>query len=59
MDFYVLVKKKKRNDNKYLDLARGRRKLWNTKVKVIPIIVGTLGTINRGREKGQRNSKSI
>ena len=29
---------------KYQDLARELRKIWNKKVKVIPIIIGALGT---------------
>ena len=31
--------------NKYLDLARELRELWNMKVTVIPIIIGALGTV--------------
>ena len=29
---------------KYQDLAREQKKVWNTRVKVIPIIIGALGT---------------
>ena len=29
---------------KYQDLARELRKLWNMKVSIIPVIVGALGT---------------
>ena len=29
---------------KYQDLARELRKIWNKRVKVIPIIIGALGT---------------
>ena len=36
---------------KYQDLARKLRKLWNMKVKVIPIIIGTLGTTPRQVKK--------
>ena len=36
---------------KYHDLARELRKLWNMKVKVIPIIIGTLGTTPRQVKK--------
>ena len=32
--------------NKYLE------KLWNMKVKVIPIVVGALGTVPKGLERG-------
>ena len=30
---------------KYQDLARELRKLWQVKVKVVPVVVGALGTI--------------
>ena len=33
------------------DLARERRKLWQVKVKVVPAVVGTLGTIPKALEK--------
>ena len=36
---------------KYQDLARELRKLWNMKVKVIPIIIATLGTTPRQVKK--------
>ena len=36
---------------KYLDLARELRKLWNMKVKVIPIVINALGTVPKGLEK--------
>ena len=36
---------------KYQDLARELRILWNMKVKVIPIIIGTLGTTPRQVKK--------
>ena len=36
--------------NKYLDLARELRKLWNMKVKVVPIVIGGLGTVPKGLE---------
>ena len=36
---------------KYSDLARGRKKLWNMKVTVIPIIIGALGTVTKALVK--------
>jgi hypothetical protein len=30
---------------KYQDLARELRKLWNTRTEVIPIVIGALGTL--------------
>ena len=39
-------KKKKKKRDKYLDLARELdKKLLNVKVKVIPIVIGALGTV--------------
>ena len=36
---------------KYQDLARELRKLWQVKVKVVPVVVGALGTIPKALEK--------
>ena len=36
---------------KYQDLARELRKLWQVKVKVAPVVVGALGTIPKALEK--------
>ena len=38
--------------DKYLDLARGLKKLWNMKVTVIPIIIGALDTVTKGLVQG-------
>ena len=37
--------------DKYLDLARELKKLLNMSVKVIPIVVGALGTVPINLEK--------
>ena len=37
---------------KYLDLARELKKLWNMKVTVIPIVIGALGTVTKGLVQG-------
>ena len=34
---------------------RTEKKLWNMKVKVIPIVVGALGTVPKGLERGLEN----
>ena len=34
--------------DKYLDLARELKKLWNMKVTIIPIVIGALGTVTEG-----------
>ena len=38
--------KESEKKNKYLDLARELKKLWNMKVIFISIIIGALGTVN-------------
>ena len=36
---------------KYQDLARELRKIWQVKVKVVPVVVGALGTIPKALGK--------
>ena len=38
--------------DKYLDLARELKKLWNMKVSIIPIVSGAFGTVTKGLLKG-------
>ena len=45
---------KRKQRDKYLDLARELRKLWNMMMTVIPIIVGALGTAPQKLGKGTR-----
>ena len=40
--------------DKYLDIARELKKLWNMKVTFIPIVIGALGTVTKGLEHGWR-----
>ena len=40
---------------KYQDLIRELKKLLNMKVTVIPVIIGALGTVNKGLIQGQEN----
>ena len=37
---------------KYLDLARELKKLWNMKVTIIPIVIGSFGTVTKELLKG-------
>ena len=46
MDHRVKMKESKKID-KYLDLVRELRKLYNVSVTVIPIVAGALGTVKR------------
>ena len=34
--------------DKYLDLARELKKLWNVEVTIVPIVIGVFGTITKG-----------
>ena len=54
-DHRVKLKENEKMD-KYLDLARELKKLWNMKVKVIPIVVGALGTAPK--KLGKKTGKS-
>ena len=38
--------------DKYPDLARELKKLWNMKVTIVPIVIGALSTITKGLLKG-------
>ena len=40
--------KEKEKIDKYRDLARELRKLWKVKTRVVPIVIGALGTIPKG-----------
>ena len=46
-DHRINLKESKKKD-KYLDLARELKKLWNMKVTIVPIVIGALGTITKG-----------
>jgi hypothetical protein len=40
-----VIKKEAEKILKYKDLAREMQRVWNVKVKVIPVIIGATGTI--------------
>ena len=46
-DHRINLKECEKKD-KYLDLARELKKLWNMKVTIEPIVIGALGTITKG-----------
>ena len=50
-DHRIKLKESKKKD-KYLDLARELKKLWNMQVTIIPIVIGAFGTIIKGLLKG-------
>ena len=39
-------------EDKYIDLARELKKLWNMKATIIPIVIGAFGTVSKGLLKG-------
>ena len=47
--------KENKKIEKYLALARELKKLWNMRVKVVPILFGALGTVPKGLERGLEN----
>ena len=47
MDSRIYLKECEKKD-KYLDLARELKKLWNMKMTIIPIVIGAFGTITKG-----------
>ena len=50
-DHRIKLKESEKKD-KYLDLAREVKKLWNMKVTIIPIVIGAFGTVTKGLLKG-------
>jgi hypothetical protein len=42
-----VIKKQAEKILKYKDLATGIKLMWNIKTKVIPVIIGTTGTISK------------
>ena len=46
-DHRINLKECEKKD-KYLDLARELKKLWNMKVTIVPIVIGAFGTITKG-----------
>ena len=50
-DHKVKLKEHEKID-KYQDLAREMKKLWNVKVTVIPVVIDGLGTITKGLLQG-------
>ena len=50
-DHRIKLKECEKRD-KYLDLARELKKLWNIQVTIIPIVIGAFGTVTKGLLKG-------
>ena len=50
-DHRIKLKECEKKD-KYLNLARELKKLWNMKVTIVPIVIGAFGTITKELFKG-------
>ena len=46
------VKMKVKKIDKFLDLVRNLKKLWNVRVVVIPVVVGALRTVPKSLQRG-------
>ena len=51
VDHRINLRESEKKD-KYINLARELKKLWNMKVTIVPIVIGALGTITKGLLKG-------
>ena len=51
VDHRINLKESEKKD-KYLDLTRELKRLWNMKVMIVPIVIGALGTITKGLLRG-------
>ena len=56
-DHRIKLKESLKKD-KYLDLARELKKLWNMKVTIIPIMIGAFGTVTKRSLKGLEVGRS-
>ncbi len=56
VDHRINLKEFEKKD-KYLDLARELKKLWNMQVTIIPIVIGAFGTVTKGLLRGPEDSE--
>ena len=54
VDNRIKLKECEKKD-KYVDLARELKKLWNMKVSIVPIVIGAFGSVTEGLLKGQED----
>ena len=47
--------KENEKKDKYLDLARELKKLWNLRMAIIPIVIGAFETVTKGLLKGMED----
>ena len=53
-DHRIKLKEGEKKD-KYFELARKLKKLWNMKATIVPIIIGAFGTVTKGLLKRLEN----
>ena len=53
-DHRIKLKECEKRD-KYLNLARELKKLWNMQVTIMPIMIGAFGTVTKGLLKGMED----
>ena len=53
-DHRINLKESEKKD-KYFDLARELKKLWNMKVTIVPIVIGALDTVTKGLLRGLKD----
>ena len=53
-DYWIKLKECEKKD-KYCDLARELKKLWNMKMTIIPIVIGAFSTVTKGLLKGLKD----
>ena len=53
-DNRIKLKESEKKD-KYLDLARDLKKLWNMKITIVPNVIGVFGTVTKGLLKGMED----
>ena len=51
MEYRIILNESEKKD-KYFDLARELKKMWNMKVTIVPIVIGAFGTIAKVLLKG-------
>ena len=55
-DHRINLKGSEKSD-KYIELARELKKLWNMKITIVPIVISALGTVTKGLLKGLEDLK--
>ena len=45
--------------SEYKDLEIEIQRMWKTKTKIVPIVIGALGTIKKGMENSIRNVQKL